>query len=47
MMVWAGQHIDQLRNRVFSVIMGRMLLLVSVNQSFGLTGIAGQIQIFL
>lgn len=42
MMVWAGQHIDQLRDRVLSVIVGRILLLVSVNQMYGLTGIEGQ-----
>ena len=44
MMTWVGQHIDQLRDRVLSVIMGRILLLVSVNQLFDLTGIEGKIQ---
>lgn len=43
MMVWAGQHIDQLRDRVLSVIVGRMLLYVSVNKLTGLTGIESKI----
>ena len=47
MMSWVGQHIDQLRDRVLSVVMGRIMLLVSVNQPFGLTGIEGKIQVSL
>ena len=40
---WVGQHIDQLRDRVLSVIVGRMLLFVSVNQWSAMTGIESNI----